>query len=193
MACGAPLAEGRASMEETIKVKVEPITAEAFRPFGRMLEDKEPVYPEVEPGEGRVAIELLTLKRPVNPRRLSQMAVHFSYNQTFIPVRGSMALIVAPAPRNREQGHERFEVAYERLAAFIVEPGQAAFIDKGTWHNVAALGAECQFINVTRKNPGEGTTDLETEVGTEKAPSARPYIEFLDLTKRDRRVIELEL
>jgi ureidoglycolate hydrolase len=101
---GTPVAEGRALMEETIKVKVEPITAEAFRPFGRMLEDKEPVYPEVDAGEGRVAIELLTLKRPVNPRRLSQMAVHFSYNQTFIPVRGSMALIVAPAPRNREQG-----------------------------------------------------------------------------------------
>ena len=121
------------------------------------------------------------------------MAVHFSYNQTFIPVRGSMALIVAPAPRNREQGHERFEVAYEKLAAFIIEPGQAAFIDKGTWHNVVALGAECQFINVTRKNPGEGTTDLEKEVGTEKAPGARPYIEFLDLAKRDRRVIELEL
>jgi len=53
---GAPVAEGRALMEETIKVKVEPITAEAFRPFGRMLEDKEPVFPEVDPGEGRVAI-----------------------------------------------------------------------------------------------------------------------------------------
>lgn len=180
-------------MEETIKVKMAPITAEAFRPFGRMLENKEPVFPEVDPGEGRVAIELLTLKRPVNPRRLSQMAIHFSYNQTFIPVLGSMALIVAPAPRNREQGHERFEVAYEKLAAFIIEPGQAAFIDKGIWHNVVALGAECQFINVTRKNLGEGTTDLENEVGTEKAPSARPYVEFLDLKKRDRRVIDLEL
>jgi ureidoglycolate hydrolase len=190
---GAPVAEGKIPMEETIKVKVEPITADAFRPFGRLLENREPVYPEVDAGEGRVAIELLTLKRPVSPRRLSQMAVHFSYNQTFIPVRGSMALIVAPAPRNREQGHERFEVAYEKLAAFIIEPGQAAFIEKGTWHNVVALGAECQFINVTRKNPGEGTTDLEKEVGTEKAPGARPYIEFLDLAKRDRRVIELEL
>ncbi len=190
---GAPVAEGKIPMEETIKVKVEPITVEAFRPVGRLLEKKVPVYPGVDAGEGRVAIELLTLKRPVNPRRLSQMAVHFSYNQTFIPVRGSMALIVAPAPRNRAEGHERFEVAYEKLAAFIVEPGQAAFIDKGTWHNVVALGAECQFINVTRKNPGEGTTDLETEVGTEKAPGARPYIEFLDLKKRDRRVIELEL
>ena len=117
-----------------------------------------------------MAIELLTLKRPVNPRRLSQMAVHFSYNQTFIPVRGSMARIVAPAPRNRAEGHERFEVAYEKLAAFIIEPGQADIIDKGTWHNVVALGAECQFINVTRKNPGEGTTHLEMKSAPKKWP-----------------------
>jgi len=39
-------------MEETIKVKVEPLTAEAFRPFGRMLENKEPVFPEVTPARG---------------------------------------------------------------------------------------------------------------------------------------------
>lgn len=180
-------------MEETIKVKVRPLTAEAFRPYGRMLENREPVFPEVDPGEGRVAIELLTLKRPVNPRRLSQMAIHFSYNQTFIPVRGAMTLIVAPPPRNQSAAFAQYELAYENLAAFIVEPGQAAFIEKGTWHNAVALGAECQFINVTRKDPGEGTTDLEKEVGTHKAPGARPYIEFLDLKDRDRRVIELEL
>src|SRR5258708_37936797 len=101
---GAPVAEGRPLMEETIKVKVEPITAEAFRPFGRMVEDKEPVFHEVAPGEGRVASELLTLKRTVNPRPLWQMAVQFTYNQTFIPLRASMALIVAPAPRNPQPG-----------------------------------------------------------------------------------------
>jgi hypothetical protein len=49
---GAPVAEGNAPMEETIKVKMEPISAEAFRPFGRMLENKEPVFPEVDSGEG---------------------------------------------------------------------------------------------------------------------------------------------
>jgi ureidoglycolate hydrolase len=180
-------------MEDVIKVKLRPLTPETFRPYGSVLEGKQPVFPEVEAGEGRIAIELLTMKRPVNPRRLSQMAIHFSYNQTFIPVRGPMALIVAPPPRNREAGHDRFEISYEELSAFVLEPGQAAFIEKGVWHNALAIGAECQFINVTRKNPGEGTTNLETEVGTAKAPSARPYIEFLDLEKRDRRIIELEL
>jgi ureidoglycolate hydrolase len=177
--------------DETIKLKVRPLTPEAFRPYGQVLESKQPVFPEVEPGEGRVALELLKLKRPTNPRRISMMAVHFSYNQTFIPVRGTMALIVAPPPRNPDAGHDNYEIDYARIAAFFIEPGQAAFIDKGTWHGVVALGAECEFINVTRKNPSEGTTRIDETM--ELIPSRRPYIEVLDFQRRDKRVLELEV
>lgn len=179
--------------DEVVRIKVQPLTAEAFQPYGHMLENKQPLFPEVEPGEGRVAVELLKFKRPVNPRRISMMATHFSYNQTFIPVRGTMALVVAPAPRNRGDGHEKYEIDYHHLAAFFVEPGQAAFIEKGVWHYAVALGHECEFINITRKNPGEGTSRLDEEMRMDKIPSMRPYVEVLDFRQRDRRVIELDV
>jgi len=179
--------------DQVIKIKVQPLTAEAFRPYGHMLENKQPLFPEVEPGEGRVAIELLKMKRPLNPRRISMMATHFSYNQTFIPVRGTMALLVAPPPRNRGDGHEKYELDYERLGAFFLEPGQAAFIEKGTWHYAVPLGQECDFINITRKNPGEGTSRVDDEMRMDRIPSMRPYVEVLDFSQRDRRVIELEV
>lgn len=179
--------------DEVLRVKVQPLTAEAFRPYGQMLENKQPLFPEVEPGEGRVALELLKFKRPVNPRRISMMATHFSYNQTFIPVRGTMALVVAPAPRNRADGQHKYEIDYTQLAAFFVEPGQAAFIEKGVWHYAVALGQECEFVNVTRKNPGEGTSRLDEEMRMDRIPSMRPYVEVLDFRQRDRRVIELEV
>jgi ureidoglycolate hydrolase len=180
------------TMEDTIKVKVQPLKAEAFRPYGQMLESKQPIFPEAE--EGRVAIELLRVKHRPNAKRTEQLAIHFSYNQTFIPVQGTMVLIVAPPPRNREAGPAAYELDYEQLAAFVVEPGQAAFIDKGTWHNVVTLGSECTFINVTRKNPGEGTSQVEDLEGRiERIPSRRPYVEFVDVRKRDHRVIELDL
>jgi ureidoglycolate hydrolase len=179
--------------DEVVRIKVQPLAADAFRPYGHMIGNKEPVFPEVEPGEGRVAIELLKFKRPTNPRRISMMATHFSYNQTFIPVRGTMALIVAPAPRNRSDGHEKYEIDYNRLAAFFVEPGQAAFIEKGVWHYALALGHECEFINVTRKNPGEGTSRVDEEMRMDKIPSMRPYVEVLNFRQRDRRVVELEV
>ena len=179
--------------EHTIKLKVQPLTALAFKPYGTMLESKLPILPEVDPGEGRVAIELLKFKRPVNARRISMMATHFSYNQTFIPLRGTIALVVAPPPRNPAAGHDHYEIDYERLAAFFVERGQAALIDKGTWHYAVALGSECDLINVTRKNPGEGTSDIDAEMRMDKIPSMRPYVEVLDFTRRDKRVLELEV
>ena len=108
--------------DEVVRIKIQPLSAEAFRPYGHMLETKQPLFPEVEPGEGRVALELLRIKRPVNPRRISMMATHFSYNQTFIPVRGTMALVVAPAPHNRADGHEKYEIDYTGWLHFSLSP-----------------------------------------------------------------------
>lgn len=61
------------------------------------------------------------------------------------------------------------------------------------WHNAITLGNECTFINVTRKNPGEGTTQAGEPGKVENQPARRPYVEFVDLKKRDSRFIELEL
>jgi len=179
-------------MEQALKVKIQPLNAEAFQPYGQVLKPKELIYPETE--EGRVAMEMLQFKYRANNKRMDQLAIHFSYNQTFIPVQGSMVLVVAPPPRNREAGQAGYEIDYEKVAAFMVEPGQAAFIFKGTWHNAITLGNDCTFINVTRKNPGEGTSPGEELGGKiEKINTIRPYVEYIDLKKRDNRVIELEL
>jgi ureidoglycolate hydrolase len=178
-------------VEESVKIKVQPLSAEAFQPVGRILERGQLIYPETE--EGRVAIELLRIKHRPNGKFVSQLAIHFSYNQTFIPVQGSMVLIVTPAPRNRDADPASCEFDYERTAAFVVEPGQVAHIDKGVWHSAVALGAECTYINVTRKNPREQATEEGNEGRLECVSAARPYVGFVDLRKRDNRVIELEL
>lgn len=179
-------------MEDILKVKIQPLNAEAFKPYGQVLQQKQLIYPDTD--EGRVAMEMLQLKYRPNARKMDQMAIHFSYNQTFIPIHGAMVLVVAPAPRNRDSGPEGYEMDYEKVAAFMVDPGQVAFIDKGVWHNIITLGAECTFINVTRKNTGEGTSPAgELEGKIEKAHAVRPYVEFVDFKKRDNRVIELEL
>jgi ureidoglycolate hydrolase len=179
-------------MEDALRVKIQPLTAELFRPYGEVLKPKQLIYPETE--EGRVAMELLAIKYRPNAKKMDQLAIHFSYNQTFIPVQGSLVLIVAPPPRNRETGPSGYELDYEKVAAFLVDPGQAAFIYKGTWHNAITLGSECTFINVTRKNQGEGTSpEDELQGKIERISTIRPYVEYVDLKKRDNRVIELEV
>lgn len=186
-------------MEETIKVKVQPLSAEAFRPYGHLVDGKHPAYPDVE--EGRPAVVSVHLKHNPNARRIGQLAIHFSYGQTFIPVQGSLALIVAPPPRNREAGHGVYELDYERLVAFVMEPGQAAHIDKGVWHTVATLGADCRFLSVTRKDPPrKGASQVEEPEGPitveqviERQRQQASFIEFVDVQKRDSRIVELEL
>lgn len=179
-------------MEDALRVKIQPLTAELFRPYGEVLKPKQLIYPETE--EGRVAMELLSIKYRPNAKKMDQLAIHFSYNQTFIPVQGSLVLIVAPPPRNREAGPSGYELDYEKVAAFLVDPGQAAFIYKGTWHNAITLGSECAFLNVTRKNQGEGTSpEDELQGKIERISTIRPYVEYVDLKKRDNRVIELEV
>ena len=181
----------QAAAEETVQVKVQLLTPEAFRPYGKVLERGELIYPESE--EGRVAMELLRTKHRPNGRRTEQLAVHFTYNQTFIPVQGSLVLIVAPPPTDREADPSTYDFDYDQTAAFLVEPGQVAFIEKGVWHNAVALGAECTFINVTRKNPREGATDENTDGRIERVSAKRSYVGFIDLKKRFNRVLELEL
>ena len=179
-------------MGETVKVKIKPLTSEAFQAYGEVLERKKLIYPETE--EGKVAMELLSFYYRPNAKIMDQMAIHFSYNQTFIPVQGSLILVVAPPPSNRDGGPEAYELDYDKVAAFNVDAGQAAFIYKGTWHNALTLGTECSFINITRKNEGEGSSPAgEMEGKIEQAHAVRSYVEFVDMKKRDGRVIELEV
>ena len=84
-----------------------------------------------------------------------------------------------------------YEFDYTQVSAFELQPGDAVFIDKGVWHHFLSLSPECSYINVTRKNPGEGI-GKDTLGSIEKIHVLRPYIEFVDLAKRDGKVIELE-
>jgi ureidoglycolate hydrolase len=114
-------------MAETITVRPQPLTAEAFRPYEHIVDSHHPAYPDVE--EGRPAVVCVDLKHQPNTKRVGQLAIHFSYRQTFIPLRGALVLVVAPPPHNRAAGPAAYEVDYERLAAFVLEPGQVVHMD----------------------------------------------------------------
>ena len=144
-------------MEETIKVKVAPLTAEAF-PALRPMPGRQGarLSQEADAGEGRV------LDRTDAQAAGESAAASAGWRCIFCTTRPSFRcadrLFLTPAPRNREQVPS-VGGGLRRSSRGLRRAGPGSTIDKGTWHNVVALGAECQFINVTRKNPGEGTTD----------------------------------
>lgn len=173
---------------ETVTVKVQSLDAERFLPYGQVLQRRQPLFPEVEPGEGRPAMELVSVRRPLKKQALRHMAIHHSYNQTFIPLDGEMVLVVAPAPP-RAGDPSRYPIDYAALAAFLIRPGDCVMIDKGVWHVLATVeDKECAFINTTRKDPGEGTT-----VQGSRGAIGRGYIETTIIAERDGKAIAIEL
>ncbi|MBM3222853.1 MAG: hypothetical protein FJZ47_03485 [Candidatus Tectomicrobia bacterium] len=177
-------------MPETVHIKAMPLSADAFRPYGQVLERGELIYPDTD--EGRVAMELLRVRRRPQNNQIEQLAIHFSYNQTFIPVQGAMILVVAPAPAERGADPNTYTFDYAQAAAFIVEPGQVAFIEKGVWHSLVPVSLECTFVNVTRKNLHEAATEEGNEARMARISAARPYVEYVDLQERDNRILELD-
>ena len=185
---------------EVVKVKVEPLTEEGIKPYGHILQQKQPLFPEVDPGEGRIAMEFIRLKRSskgpqadqlqlhqsTGSNRVEDMAIHYSYNQTFIPLKGSMVLVLAPAPPKVGKTEADYPLDYSKVKAFVIHPGEGAIIDKGVWHGSILPGSVCELINVTRKDAGEKTSDQFTH------PSQRGYVEIVEVMKRDNKVIELE-
>ena len=172
---------------QVVEVKIQDLTDENFGPYGQVLSPAMPIFPDVDPGVGRVAIEMSRLGANWRRSHLEEMAVHFSYNQTFIMLKGSQILVVAPPPRNRMAPVKEYEIQYDKLAAFVVEAGEAVLINKGVWHNSLTLGPVV-YANVTRKDPGEGTTKTPPPG---MIPRDREYIGSVDLAKRDGKIIKV--
>lgn len=129
------------------QIRLEPLTAEAFAPFGQVLR-----APPV--GERTNLIEQLENRRPdaraqltlisVPPRALPleilEMERHAHSSQAILPLEvGRWAVIVAP--RAEDGGPDG-----GRLRAFLVPPGAGINYRADTWHHpVAALGREGRF------------------------------------------------
>jgi ureidoglycolate hydrolase len=178
---------------EQVRVKVQPLTREGMKPYGDILDADHPIFMEVDPGHGAVAMEINTLRRNLSVRQtLDQMAVHGTYTQSFIVLKGSMIMVYAPPPADLSVNPESMAFDYSRIGAFVLVEGDIAHINRGVWHGAVVLNEACTFVNITRKDPGEGTTNV-VEVDDESIEYSRGYIELVNIRRRDKRQIVVDL
>src|ERR1700751_4610964 len=117
---------------ESVRVKVQPLTREGMKLYGDILDENHPILPQVDRGQGAVAMEINTLERNDSVRQtLDQMAIHGTYTQSFIILRGSMIMVYAPAPADMTVDPEKMEFDYSRVSAFVLAEGDIAHIDRG--------------------------------------------------------------
>ncbi|MBD0330763.1 MAG: ureidoglycolate lyase [Thermoleophilia bacterium] len=146
-------------------IAVEPLTAEAFASFGRILD-----VPAREPdnagdpwrwwaetalvarAEGRYAVGYLEVE---NGRRGFDWAErHLESEEVVIPVRGELLLYAGPPDQGDAPSRDRFRI-------FRVRPGQAVILGKGVWHGAPlAAGGSATALVLLLEGTGQNDTQM---------------------------------
>lgn len=143
---------------------VEPLTAEAFRPFGEVIATSEAAahYPinagyaerfhdlarlDTQADGGRPVLSLFRAKPRSLPMPIALLERHLLGSQAFVPLMAQRFLVVV-APPGAVPGAGS-------LRCFLAEPGQGVNYARGTWHHpLIALDAGGDFLVIDRGGPG---------------------------------------
>lgn len=157
---------------ETLVLTAEPLTAEAFAPYGDVIQtvgEAEPInqgmgqrFREVATVDvlnegGRPAISRIRCLPEQVPVPLRLMERHPLSTQAFIPTDGGQRYIVVVAPAGAQPRPEDFR-------AFLCSGGQGISYGRGTWHHpMIVLDGECDFTEIHRAGTGANCDEVELQ------------------------------
>ncbi|MEL7462609.1 MAG: ureidoglycolate lyase [Pseudomonadota bacterium] len=141
-------------------IRTEPLTAEAFAPFGEVLEAAGAPDKIINQGlcgrwhdrasldfsDGRAGISIFKAEPRALPYELTMMERHPDGSQTFIPMTAAPFLVTVASDEGGAPGLPR---------AFLTAPGQAVSYRRGLWHGVLTpLSEPGLFVVVDRIGEG---------------------------------------
>ncbi len=124
-----------------MKIIIEPMTADAFAPFGDLLEVKGTPDKIINQGlcgrfhdrarmdfsDGRAGISIFQAEKRDLPLKLDLVERHPDGSQAFVPMSHQPFLVVVAEDQNGTP---------QNIRAFLTEAGQAINIHRGVWHGV---------------------------------------------------------
>ena len=124
-----------------MKIIIEPMTADAFAPFGDLLEAKGTPDKIINQGlcgrfhdrarmdfsDGRAGISIFHAEKRDLPLKLDLVERHPDGSQAFVPMSHQPFLVVVAEDQNGTP---------QNIRAFLTETGQAINIHRGVWHGV---------------------------------------------------------
>ncbi|MEM7441009.1 MAG: ureidoglycolate lyase [Pseudomonadota bacterium] len=161
-------------------VHIEPLTKEAFAPFGDVLEavgDPDKIINQglcgryhdkakLEFGNGRAGVSLFKAERRVLPLQIDMMERHPDGSQTFVPMSHDAFLVIVALDDGGTPGKPR---------AFRTNPGQAINFHCGTWHGVLTpLSAPGLFAVVDRIGDGPNLEEHWFDTPYSVEPEIKP-------------------
>lgn len=141
-------------------ISPRPLTAEAFRPFGDVLEatgEPDRIINQglcgrfhdrarLDFGDGRAGLSIFEARPRSLPYRLDMVERHPAGSQAFVPMSHAPFLVIVAEGAGATPGP---------VHAFLTEPGQAINLLRGTWHGVLTpLHAPGLFAVIDRIGDG---------------------------------------
>lgn len=155
--------------EAPCRLVVEPLTLEAFKPFGDVIEASDAVrhftinggnterfhdLARLEAGEGgRIIASIFRGLPRALPFTVTMMERHPKASQAFMPLSGKPYLVVVAPPGKAPAASD--------LRCFLAGPGQGVNYATGTWHHpLLALDEVCDFLVLDRAGEGPNCDEV---------------------------------
>lgn len=156
----------------TRKLPVEPLTQDAFLPFGDVIETDQRPYRMINsgstrryhalasvelahPAEGdRAILSIFRAQTTAMPFTIRMLERHPLGSQAFVPLLGRPSLVVVAPPTDASINGDLPQL--DRIRAFVTNGQQGVNYKRGTWHHpVLAIGSEeDDFLVVDREGVG---------------------------------------
>jgi len=142
-------------MPKVLQIKAEPLTADAFRPFGQVI-GMDTVQMKIVNDRFRMG----TINMKCQPFRITHLNRHIKSTQALIPLGGKACLVVVAPPTVDLNSPEDLQ----QVKAFIDDGSYGVNIDLGTWHMaLLPLGSEMSMVNIQGKHSGADTDERSFE------------------------------
>jgi ureidoglycolate hydrolase len=138
-------------MPNVLQIKAEPLTAEAFRPFGQII-GRDTVQMKIVNDRFRMGIITMTHQTS----RILHLNRHIKSTQALIPLGGKACLVVVAPPTVDLDSPEDLK----QVKAFINDGSSGINIDLGTWHMaLLPLGPTMSMVNIQGEHSVEDTEE----------------------------------
>ncbi len=144
------------------QLKIEPLTPEAFAPFGKLLDARDRpadrwklTYDKDFCVAGSTKVGVIW--EPYAGRTFTKLERHFDVTQAFIPMSGSLSVVAVAAPTDPKNPDDIPRP--DQVRAFLIDGTVGFRYHVGTWHSLSRFilhppGATYTIINVD-PNPTE--------------------------------------
>ena len=180
-------------MARTVDIALEAVTAEAFEPFGAVIE--EPPDPPVfaNPGlrswrlkyEASGATDLMVIRYDHRPMTFAKLERHSNVTQCFIPL-DAMPWVMVVAP----PGESGEDPVPEYVRAFLVGGAQGILLWKDTWHAFNRFPAAPPGASFALLTGADTQAELEERMVGGAPPTLTHVVDYAERSALSFRVVD---